>query len=89
MYPIETVILNLNSHSIILPEMYLNNGKHEIMTSFQFCEDKKGILGEKVDDDKVYFYDWYTSDKKITLLYYFVSFPENSYFFLLLLLEFL
>ena len=68
MYPIETEILKLNSHSIILPEMYLNNGKHEIMTSFQFCEDKKGILGKKVDDGKVYFYDWYTSDKKITVL---------------------
>ena len=68
MYPIETEILKLNSHSIILPEMYLNNGKHEIMTSFQLCEDKKGILGEKVNDGKVYFYDWYTSDKKITIL---------------------
>ena len=38
------------------------------MTSFQLCEDKNGILGKNVDDGKVYFYDWYTSEKKITVL---------------------
>lgn len=68
MYPIESEILKLNTHSIVLPEMYLNNGEHEIMTSFQLCENKKGILGEKVSNAKVYFVDWYTNDKKIISL---------------------
>ena len=68
MYPIETNILKLDTHSIILPDIFLNNNQYEIMTSFQLCDNNQGSLGEKVNNAKVYFYDWYTKDKNMITL---------------------
>ena len=67
MYPLEDNIKFLAPRSVNLPDMYKRNGEYEIMTSFQKCDGKIKMTGEKVNDKNFYIRDWYTKGKDLII----------------------